>query len=185
MTMPKVTSMPAPPQARPNRVHTEQANAEEALRAAQRPIDSARDRPARAGAREWRRRAMMAETEIKRLAKARGRIAANARAERRSDSPMSAISIAIGSTASCREFHTAGEIILGCWNRLRARSTERQSDQVGQRNRQGRWPTAGRRTTARQHRSVAGLPGRRTAKRETSNDRTVDEMVQARSRSGA
>jgi DNA repair exonuclease SbcCD ATPase subunit len=64
--MPKVTPMP-PPVARPNRaVHD--AYSEEAMRAAQRHIDQIQEID-RLGTEleEWRRRAMLAEAEIKRL----------------------------------------------------------------------------------------------------------------------
>src|SRR6266550_304295 len=68
--MPKVTPMPAPsPQARPNRaVHD--TYSEEALRVAQRSIDQIQEID-RLGQEleEWRRRAMLAEAEIKRLEK--------------------------------------------------------------------------------------------------------------------
>jgi DNA repair exonuclease SbcCD ATPase subunit len=68
--LPKVTPMPAPaPQARPNRL-SEQAFAEEALRSAQHVIDQAAEID-RLGQEleEWRRRAMLAESEVKRLEK--------------------------------------------------------------------------------------------------------------------
>jgi hypothetical protein len=68
--MPKVTPMPAPsPAARPNRVQHD-AYAEEALRAAQRHIDQIQEID-RLGQEleEWRRRAMMAEAEVRRLEK--------------------------------------------------------------------------------------------------------------------
>jgi hypothetical protein len=68
MPMPKASNMPPPP-VRPNRA-VQDAYAEEALRAAQRHIDQIQEID-RLGQEleEWRRRAMLAESEIKRLEK--------------------------------------------------------------------------------------------------------------------
>lgn len=112
--VPKVTQMPAPPpQARPNR-HSEQAYAEEALRVAQRSIDQAAEID-RLGQEleEWRRRAMMAESEIKRLEKREGDL--QAMLERRTNELTDERDSYRGKLNHLvAQFHTAGAIILKC-----------------------------------------------------------------------
>ena len=113
-TMPKVTNMPAPPpQARPNRA-VQDAYADEALRAAQRHIDQVQEID-RLGQEleEWRRRAMMAESEIKRLEKREQDLLrmleeqTNRLTDERDNYRMKLNDI-------MAQFHTAGAIILKC-----------------------------------------------------------------------
>jgi DNA repair exonuclease SbcCD ATPase subunit len=110
--MPKVTQIPAPsPQARPNRaVHD--AYADEALRAAQRHIDQIQEID-RLGQEleEWRRRAMLAEAEIKRLEKRENDLSDTLERQRdqltdERDSYRNRVNSLVSG------FHTAGGIIL-------------------------------------------------------------------------
>lgn len=114
-TMPKsVVPMPAPPPvARPNRaVHD--AYAEEALRAAQRHIDQIQEID-RLGQEleEWRRRALMAESEVKRLNQRETDLMHTLDRQRETliderDSYRQKLNHLVS------QFHTAGAIILKC-----------------------------------------------------------------------
>ena len=110
--MPKVTPMP-PPVARPNRVQQD-AYAEEALRAAQRHIDQIQEID-RLGQEleEWRRRALMAEAEIKRLEKRSDDLQGMLEREReRLTDERDAYRSKLNSLVA--QFHTAGAIVLKC-----------------------------------------------------------------------
>lgn len=113
--MPKVTNLPgAPaPQARPNRM-SEQAFAEEALRVAQRHLDQVAEID-RIGQEleEWRRRAMLAEADVKRLEQRESEL--RDMLDRRQteliderDSYRSKLNHLVS------QFHTAGAIVLKC-----------------------------------------------------------------------
>jgi chromosome segregation ATPase len=110
--MPRVTPMP-PPVARPNRA-VQDAYAEEALRAAQRHIDQIQEID-RLGQEleEWRRRALMAEAEIKRLEKRADDLQGSLERERERltderDGYRNKLNHLVA------QFHTAGAIILKC-----------------------------------------------------------------------
>jgi chromosome segregation ATPase len=114
MPMPRAANMPAPPpQPRPNRaVHD--AYADEALRAAQRHIDQIQEID-RLGQEleEWRRRALMAEAEIKRLEKRSDDLQQSLEREReRLIDERDAYRGKLNHLVS--QFHTAGAIILKC-----------------------------------------------------------------------
>jgi DNA repair exonuclease SbcCD ATPase subunit len=121
--MPKVTNLPgAPaPQARPNR-STEQVYAEEALRAAQRHIDQVAEIE-RLGQEleEWRRRAMMAEGEIKRLEKRESDLQDTLeRRETQLIDERDSYRMRLNNMIS--QFHTAGAIILKCLDAAQGQS---------------------------------------------------------------
>jgi hypothetical protein len=116
-TLPKVMPMPPTPMqpqtARPNR-NTESVYAEEAMRVAQRHLDQVDeiDRLSREMD-EWRRRALNAEAEIKRLEKREADLT-NA-IERQQDKLMNERDVyrnRLNNMVS--QFHTAGAIILRC-----------------------------------------------------------------------
>lgn len=113
--LPKVTPMPPPPppQARPNR-NTEATYAEEAMRAAQRHIDQVQEID-RLGQEleEWRRRAMLAEAEIKRLEK-RETDLLNMLERRSTELTDERDSYRGKLNHLVAQFHTAGAVILKC-----------------------------------------------------------------------
>ena len=128
-TMPKVMPMPAPPRQPepPRRNNTESVYAEEALRVAQRHLDQV-DEIARLGIEldDWRRRALMAEAEIKRLEK---RVAdLEGALERQQEKLMTERDVFRNRLNNLvAQFHTAGAIILKC---LDAANTETSGGQV-------------------------------------------------------
>ena len=121
--MPKVTQLPEPPR----RNTTESVYSEEALRVAQRDIDQ-RDEIHRLGTEceDWRRRALMAESEIKRLEKRSADLegALERQAEKLTferDTAQRKLNNVVS------QFHAAGAIILQCLN---AADTETSGGQV-------------------------------------------------------
>jgi hypothetical protein len=113
--MPKVTNLPgAPaPQGRPNRA-VQDAYAEEALRAMQRHLDQIQEID-RLGQEleEWRRRAMMAEAEIKRLQKREDDLQGTLeRTQERLIDERDGYRMKLNNMMS--QFHTAGAVILRC-----------------------------------------------------------------------
>jgi hypothetical protein len=128
-TLPKVTPMPAPPRPPepPRRNNTEAVYAEEALRVAQRHLDQV-DEIERLGREmdDWRRRALMAEAEIKRLEKRTTDLTdAIERQQERLMTERDAYRFKLNNLVS--QFHTAGAIILKC---LDAANTETSGGQV-------------------------------------------------------
>src|SRR5580765_1150203 len=110
--MPKVTPMPPPP-TRPNRLQHD-TFAEEALRVAQRHLDQVQE-IGRLGEEleEWRRRATMAEAEIKRLARREEDLQATLERERdRLIDERDGFRMRLNNMMA--QFHTAGAVILKC-----------------------------------------------------------------------
>lgn len=113
--MPKVMPMPNPPQPpRTNRSNSEAVYAEEALRVAQRHLDQV-DEIDRLGREmdEWRRRALMAEAEIKRLLTRENDLTdALERQQEKLMTERDQYRNRLNNMVS--QFHTAGAIILAC-----------------------------------------------------------------------
>jgi hypothetical protein len=114
--LPKVTPMPAPPRPPepPRRNNSEAVYAEEALRVAQRHLDQV-DEINRLGIEldEWRRRALMAEAECKRLEK-REQDLVDAM-ERQAEKLMNERDIYRNKLNNFQsQFHTVGAVILKC-----------------------------------------------------------------------
>jgi len=127
--LPKVTPMPTPPRPPepPRRNNSEAVYAEEALRVAQRHLDQV-DEINRLGIEldDWRRRALMAEAEIKRLEKRAADL--EGALERQQDKLMTerdGYRNRLNNLVS--QFHSAGAIILKC---LDAANTETSGGQV-------------------------------------------------------
>lgn len=114
-TMPKVMPMPSPPQPpRTNRSNSEAVYAEEALRVAQRHLDQCDeiDRLSREMD-DWRRRALMAEAEIKRLEKRESDL--TDAIERQQEKLMNERDVYRNRLNNFEaQFHTVGAIILKC-----------------------------------------------------------------------
>lgn len=112
--MPKVTQLPPPPpQARSNR-NTEQVFAEQALRSAQHVIDQAQEID-RIGQEleEWRRRAMLAEADVKRLEQRENEL--RDMLDRRQTELIDERDSYRGKLNHLvAQFHTAGAIVLKC-----------------------------------------------------------------------
>ena len=130
-TLPKVMPMPTPSNPRPpeppRRNNTEAVYAEEALRVAQRHLDQV-DEINRLGVEldEWRRRALMAEAEIKRLEKRESDLTDAIERQQHSlmaerDSYRNRLNNLVS------QFHSAGAIILRC---LDAAGTDTGGSQV-------------------------------------------------------
>ncbi len=127
--LPKVTPMPAPPrpQEPPRRNNSEAVYAEEALRVAQRHLDQV-DEIDRLGREmdDWRRRALMAEAEIKRLENREADLTdAIERQQEKLLTERDSYRNRLNNLVA--QFHTAGAIILKC---LDAANTETSGGQV-------------------------------------------------------
>jgi len=114
--LPKVTPMPAPPRPPepPRRNNTETVYAEEALRVAQRHLDQV-DEINRLGLEldDWRRRALMAEAECKRLEKREADLTdAIERQQEKLLTERDVYRNRLNNLVS--QFHTAGAIVLRC-----------------------------------------------------------------------
>ena len=123
-TMPKVMPMPPPnpTQPRTNRSNSEAVYAEEALRVAQRHLDQV-DEIDRLGREmdDWRRRALMAEAEIKRLQTRENDLTdAIERQQEKLMTERDAYRNRLNNMVS--QFHTAGAIILACLDKANSGS---------------------------------------------------------------